>query len=103
MDVKPLLDLATTHIAHLIVEARTPEGIRKRFNIKNDLTPEDLKKVGAVCDRFVIFHTRHKSCTKTVNILCNKTALKIRYKVGYIHYMMLFIVDNCLLTLLIHV
>lgn len=45
LDVKPLLDLTTTHIAHLIVEARTPEGIRKRFNIKNDLTPEDLKKI----------------------------------------------------------
>jgi len=49
LDVKPLLDLLTTHVAHLIVEARTPEGIRKRFNIKNDLTPEDLKKVCAVC------------------------------------------------------
>jgi len=53
LDVKPLLDLTTTHIAHLIVEARTPEGIRKRFNIKNDLTPEDLKKVRALCDHFV--------------------------------------------------
>jgi len=50
LDVKPLLDLLTTHVAHLIVEARTPEGIRKRFNIKNDLTPEDLKKVLAVCE-----------------------------------------------------
>jgi len=54
LDVKPLLDLLTTHIAHLIVEARTPEGIRKRFNIKNDLTPEDLKKVYAAYDYFVI-------------------------------------------------
>jgi len=54
LDVKPLLDLLTTHIAHLIVEARTPEGIRKRFNIKNDLTPEDLKKVCAAYDYFVI-------------------------------------------------
>ena len=53
LDVKPLLDLLTTHVAHLIVEARTPEGIRKRFNIKNDLTPEDLKKVCAVYDHFV--------------------------------------------------
>ena len=45
LDVKPLLDLLTTHVAHLIVEARTPEGVRKRFNFKNDLTPEDLKKI----------------------------------------------------------
>jgi S-phase kinase-associated protein 1 len=45
LDIKGLLDLTTTHVAHLIVEARTPEGIRKRFNIKNDLTPEDLKKI----------------------------------------------------------
>lgn len=45
LDIKGLLDLTTTHVAHLIVEARTPEAIRKRFNIKNDLTPEDLKKI----------------------------------------------------------
>jgi len=45
LDIKGLLDLTTTHVAHLIVEARTPEGIRKRFNIKNDLTSEDLKKI----------------------------------------------------------
>jgi len=45
LDIKGLLDLTTTHVAHMIVEARTPEGIRKRFNIKNDLTPEDLKKI----------------------------------------------------------
>jgi len=52
--VKPLLDLTTTHVAHLIVDAKTPEGIRKRFNIKNDLTPEDLKKVSAVFDCFIL-------------------------------------------------
>jgi len=57
LDVKPLLDLLTTHVAHLIVEARTPEGIRKRFNIKNDLTPEDLKKVCAVYDYFVVIQS----------------------------------------------
>jgi S-phase kinase-associated protein 1 len=45
LDIKGLLDLTTTHVAHLIVEARTPEAIRKRFNIKNDLTPEDLKQI----------------------------------------------------------
>lgn len=45
LDIKGLLDLTTTHVAHMIVEARTPEGIRRRFNIKNDLTPEDLKKI----------------------------------------------------------
>lgn len=45
LDIKGLLDLTTTHVARLIVEARTPENIRKRFNIKNDLTPEDLKKI----------------------------------------------------------
>jgi S-phase kinase-associated protein 1 len=45
LDIKSLLDVTTTHVAHIIVEARTPEGIRKRFNIKNDLTPEDLKKI----------------------------------------------------------
>jgi len=50
LDIKGLLDLTTTHVAHMIVEARTPEGIRKRFNIKNDLTAEDLKKVSDQLD-----------------------------------------------------
>lgn len=45
LNIKGLLDLTTTHVAHMIVEARTPEGIRRRFNIKNDLTTEDLKKI----------------------------------------------------------
>lgn len=45
LDIKGLLDVTTTHVAHIIVEAKTPEEIRKRFNIKNDLTPEDLKRI----------------------------------------------------------
>jgi Skp1 family, dimerisation domain len=54
LDIKGLLDVTTTHVAHLIVEARTPEGIRKRFNIKNDLTPDDLKKVWFSFQRFLL-------------------------------------------------
>jgi len=45
LDIKGLLDVTTTHVAHIIVECKTPEEIRKRFNIKNDLTPEDLKRI----------------------------------------------------------
>jgi S-phase kinase-associated protein 1 len=45
LDIKGLLDVTTTHVAHIIVECKTPEEIRKRFNIKNDLTPEDLARI----------------------------------------------------------
>lgn len=45
LDIKGLLDVATTHVAQLIANAGTPEAIRQRFNIKNDLTDEDLKKI----------------------------------------------------------
>jgi S-phase kinase-associated protein 1 len=45
LDIKGLLDVTTTHVAQIIVECRTPEKIRERFNIKNDLTPEDLEQI----------------------------------------------------------
>lgn len=45
LDIKGLLDVTTTHVAHIIVDCKTPEEIRKRFNIKNDLTPEDMERI----------------------------------------------------------
>ena len=38
--VKPLLDLACAKVASMI-KGKTPEDIRKTFNIKNDFTPEE--------------------------------------------------------------
>jgi S-phase kinase-associated protein 1 len=45
LDIKGLLDITTTYVARLITELKTPEEIRKRFNIKNDLTAEDLEQI----------------------------------------------------------
>ena len=44
MDIKPLLDLTCATVASLI-KGKTPEEIRKTFNIVNDFTPEEEKKV----------------------------------------------------------
>eukprot|EP01016_Furgasonia_blochmanni_P011810 TRINITY_DN154_c0_g1_i6.p2 TRINITY_DN154_c0_g1~~TRINITY_DN154_c0_g1_i6.p2 ORF type:complete len:163 (+),score=59.82 TRINITY_DN154_c0_g1_i6:152-640(+) len=40
LDIKSLLDLACAKVATLI-KGRTPEEIRKTFNIVNDFTPEE--------------------------------------------------------------
>jgi len=45
LDIKGLLDITTTYVARLITELKTPEEIRKRFNIKNDLTPADIEQI----------------------------------------------------------
>jgi S-phase kinase-associated protein 1 len=39
LDIKPLLDLTCKTVAAMI-KGKTPEDIRKTFNIKNDFTPE---------------------------------------------------------------
>ena len=41
LDVKGLLDVACKAVANMIIAAKTPEGIRKAFNVKNDFTPEE--------------------------------------------------------------
>jgi len=43
--VRGLLDITTTYVARILADPNTPDEIRKRFNIKNDLTHEDLEKV----------------------------------------------------------
>jgi len=40
MDIKPLLDLTCAKVASMI-KGKTPEQIRKTFNIVNDFTPEE--------------------------------------------------------------
>eukprot|EP00462_Mataza_sp_D1_P005276 CAMPEP_0175104776 /NCGR_PEP_ID=MMETSP0086_2-20121207/9969_1 /TAXON_ID=136419 /ORGANISM="Unknown Unknown, Strain D1" /LENGTH=177 /DNA_ID=CAMNT_0016380313 /DNA_START=44 /DNA_END=577 /DNA_ORIENTATION=+ len=44
MDIKPLLDLTCAKVASLI-KGKTPEQIRKTFNIENDFTPEEEEAV----------------------------------------------------------
>ncbi|CAN0918324.1 SKP1-like protein 11 [Linum grandiflorum] len=40
LNIKELLDLTCRKAAHMISE-KTPEEMRKIFNIKNDFTPEE--------------------------------------------------------------
>eukprot|EP00727_Mastigamoeba_balamuthi_P009689 m51a1_g5342 putative scf ubiquitin ligase (165) ;mRNA; f:436020-437329 len=44
LDIKPLLDLTCRTVANMI-KGKTPEEIRKTFNIKNDFTPEEEEQV----------------------------------------------------------
>jgi len=44
LDIKPLLDLGCKTVANMI-KGKTPEEIRKTFNIKNDFTPEEEEQV----------------------------------------------------------
>lgn len=46
MDIKPLLDLTCAKVASMI-KGKSPEEIRKRFNIQNDFTPEEEEAVMA--------------------------------------------------------
>jgi len=45
LDIKALLDLTCKKVAEYIKQCKTPEEIRKRFNIKNDFTPEEEEEV----------------------------------------------------------
>jgi S-phase kinase-associated protein 1 len=44
MDIKPLLDLTCATVASMI-KGKTPEEIRKTFNIVNDFTPDEELQV----------------------------------------------------------
>lgn len=44
LDIKPLLDVTCSTVANMI-KGKTPDEIRKTFNIKNDFTPEEEEQV----------------------------------------------------------
>ena len=44
MDIKPLLELATSKVAS-IIKGKTPEEIRKTFNIQKEFTPEEEQQI----------------------------------------------------------
>merc|ERR1712023_168989 len=45
LDIKSLLDLTCKTVADYIKQCKTPQEIRRRFNIKNDFTPEEEEEV----------------------------------------------------------
>lgn len=45
LNIKSLLDITCKHIADEIKKCNTPQEIRRRFNIKNDFTPEEEEEV----------------------------------------------------------
>jgi S-phase kinase-associated protein 1 len=44
MDIKPLMELASSKVAS-IIKGKSPEEIRKTFNIQNDFTPEEEAQI----------------------------------------------------------
>ena len=46
LDIKPLLDLVCAQVASML-KGKTPEEIRRKFNIQNDFTPEEEEAVRA--------------------------------------------------------
>ncbi len=44
MDIKPLMELASSKVAS-IIKSKSPEDIRKTFNIQNDFTPEEENQI----------------------------------------------------------
>lgn len=44
MDIKPLMELASSKVAS-IIKGKSPEEIRKIFNIQNDFTPEEENQI----------------------------------------------------------
>jgi hypothetical protein len=53
LEIRGLLDLTTTYVAKMIADLDTPEDIRKRFNIKNDLTEQDLEEIKKESERWL--------------------------------------------------
>ena len=45
LDIKDLLDLSCKKVADDIKKCKTPQEIRRRYNIKNDFTPEEEEEI----------------------------------------------------------
>ena len=45
LQINDLLDIGCKHVADIIKKCKNPEEIRKRFNIKNDFTPEEEEEI----------------------------------------------------------
>merc|ERR1712080_259397 len=64
LDIKTLLDLTCKTVADYIKQCKTPQEIRRRFNIKNDFTPEEeeeVRKENAWCEER---YTQHQHLDK---------------------------------------
>jgi len=60
LDIKGLLDVTCKTVANMI-KGKTPEEIRKTFNIKNDFTPAEEEQVSS-CHYF-----SEQCCTDFLN------------------------------------
>ena len=57
LEIKPLLDLGCKTVAEQIKQCKTPQEIRRRFNIKNDFTPEEeeeVRKENTWCEDYLL-------------------------------------------------
>lgn len=63
LDIKPLLDVTCKTVANMI-KGKTPEEIRKTFNIKNDFTPEEEEQIRKV-SHFTLALNLLIDCRKT--------------------------------------
>lgn len=45
LKIKSLLDFTCKTVADMMLEAKTPKAIHKKFNIKNVYTPEEEEKI----------------------------------------------------------
>ena len=45
LDIDSLFELSCNEIANIIKQCNTPNDVRKRFNIKDDITPEEHQEI----------------------------------------------------------
>ena len=45
LDIDSLFELSCNEIANIIKKCNTPNDVRKRFNIKDDITPEEQQEI----------------------------------------------------------
>jgi hypothetical protein len=45
LDIECLFELACNEVANIVKRCYTPQNVRKRFNIKDDITPEEEQEI----------------------------------------------------------